>query len=119
MGRELLPLACMNSATLFGSEIVGRSYGGGMLKLEPKEACRLPVPSLAVVAAAADKLRAVRPYASQLMLRRDYDAVVGLVDAVLISCLEGERGFAQMASSCTMMRLRRKRRGGGKRDGNA
>lgn len=90
-----------------------------MLKLEPKEACRLPVPSLAVVAAAADKLRAVRPYASQLMLRRDYDAVVGLVDAVLISCLEGERGFAQMASSCTMMRLRRKRRGGGKRDGNA
>ncbi|CVH75678.1 Modification methylase Eco57IB [Coriobacteriaceae bacterium CHKCI002] len=119
LGRELLPLACMNSATLFGSEIVGRSYGGGMLKLEPKEACRLPVPSLAVVAAAADKLRAVRPYASQLMLRRDYDAVVGLVDAVLISCLEGERGFAQMASSCTMMRLRRKRRGGGKRDGNA
>lgn len=118
-GRELLPLACMNSATLFGSEIVGRSYGGGMLKLEPKEACRLPVPSPNVVADASGRLRAIRPYAMQLMQRRDFDAVVGLVDAALIPCFEGERGFAQMASSCTMMRLRRKRRGGGKRSGDA
>lgn len=117
-GRELLPLACMNSATLFGSEIVGRSYGGGMLKLEPKEACRLPVPSPDVVAEASGRLRAIRPYALQLMQQRDYDAVVGLVDAALISCFEGERGFAQMASSCTMMRLRRKRRGGGKKSGD-
>lgn len=117
IGRELLSLACMNSATLFGAEIVGRSYGGGMLKLEPKEACRLPVPSLGVIVGAADKLRAIKPYALQLMRQRDYDAVVGLVDAVLISLWENECGFAQMASSSTMMRLRRKKRGGGKRHG--
>lgn len=90
-----------------------------MLKLEPKEACRLPVPSPNVVAEASGRLRAIRPYAMQLMQRRDFDAVVGLVDAALIPCFEGERGFAQMASSCTMMRLRRKRRGGGKRSGEA
>ncbi len=35
---ELLPLAFLNSATLFSAEMVGRSYGGGVLKLEPKEA---------------------------------------------------------------------------------
>lgn len=116
-GRELLPLACMNSATLFGSEIVGRSYGGGMLKLEPREARRLPVPSLLLVETVAEKLRAVRPYALQLMARCDYDAVVGLVDAILLSVLDGERGFAQMTSSSTMMRLRRKKRGKGKLNG--
>lgn len=113
LGRELLPLACMNSATFFGSEIVGRAYGGGMLKLEPKEASGLPVPSMEMILESAERLRAIKPYAMQLMRQRDYDAVVGLVDAILVSTLEGERGFAQMASSCTMMRLRRKRRGGG------
>ena len=41
LGMELLPLAFLNSATLFSAEMVGRSYGGGVLKLEPKEAARL------------------------------------------------------------------------------
>ncbi len=34
-----------NSATFAFTEIMGRSYGGGVLELEPREAERLPVPS--------------------------------------------------------------------------
>src|SRR5205085_12055419 len=46
---QLLPLALLNSATLLGTEIVGRSYGGGMLKHEPREIDLLPMPSLDVL----------------------------------------------------------------------
>ncbi|MBI3492572.1 MAG: N-6 DNA methylase, partial [Acidobacteria bacterium] len=49
LAMDLLPLAVLNSVTLLGSELVGRSYGGGMLKLEPREADLLPVPSRALV----------------------------------------------------------------------
>lgn len=41
---EALPLTSLNSLTLLGAEIYGRSYGGGILKMEPREAGLLPVP---------------------------------------------------------------------------
>jgi hypothetical protein len=40
LGRDLLPMATLNSATLLAAEMIGRSYGGGLLKLEPNEAER-------------------------------------------------------------------------------
>lgn len=61
LGQDVLPVAALNTATLLGAEMVGRSYGGGILKLEPKEADVLPVPSHELVVASADKLRALRP----------------------------------------------------------
>ena len=61
IGRELLATACLNSATLLGAEMVGRAYGGGMLKHEPKEADLLPVPSLDTLEAAGDELRHLQP----------------------------------------------------------
>jgi hypothetical protein len=57
-GQDLLPLGSLTSLTLVGAETVGRAYGGGMLKLEPREADRLPVPSPAVLTAAKDRLPA-------------------------------------------------------------
>ena len=41
---ERLCGAMVNSLTFAWSEVVGRSYGGGVLELEPREAEKLPVP---------------------------------------------------------------------------
>jgi adenine-specific DNA methylase len=90
LGRKLLPVAALTSMTLVGAETVGRAYGGGMLKIEPREADRLPVPSPAVVASASDALVAIRP---QLATRLRYGRLVEaakLVDDVL---LVGELGM--------------------------
>jgi len=40
-----ITLSFMNSLTFAFSEVMGRSYGGGVLELEPNEAERLPLPS--------------------------------------------------------------------------
>jgi adenine-specific DNA-methyltransferase len=39
-----LAVAAYNSLTFAFSEVVGRSYGGGVLELEPREARQLPIP---------------------------------------------------------------------------
>lgn len=41
---DCLALSFLNSLTFAFAEILGRSYGGGVLELEPSEAERLPVP---------------------------------------------------------------------------
>jgi hypothetical protein len=83
IAMDLLPMAALNSATLLGAELVGRAYGGGMLKLEPKEADRLPVPSLATVQAAEAGLRALRPQLAKGLRQGDLLDVVDAVDRVL------------------------------------
>lgn len=60
LGRDLLSLASLNSVSLLGAELVGRSYGGGVLKLEPREADRWPMPSPELVESRQAPLRSVR-----------------------------------------------------------
>lgn len=109
--RELFPLACLNSATMLGAELKGRAYGGGILKLEPREASQLPVPSIGSVRRCAHSLREIRPLVEELLQQRDFDGAISLVDAVLMSQLDIEEAvYARFRSSGTLMRARRKAR---------
>lgn len=90
VGRDLLPLASLTSMTLLGAETVGRSYGGGVLKLEPREADVLPVPSPELVTAAASRLKSMRAAIRELLRGGELDRAVGLVDEAL---LVGELGI--------------------------
>jgi adenine-specific DNA methylase len=90
LGRRLLPLASLTSMTLLGAETVGRSYGGGILKIEPREADVLPVPAPEVVAACAEKLAALRPQVSTLLRNSRLTDAAKLVDEVV---LIGELGL--------------------------
>lgn len=88
------PLASLNSMTLLGAETVGRAYGGGMLKLEPREADRLPVPTPAVLEAARSALTPLKPQvAAKLRSKRLLEAAK-LVDDVL---LVGQLGMSRKA----------------------
>ncbi len=84
LGTDLLPLAALNTATLLGGEIVGRSYGGGILKLEPKEADLLPVPSIELLASASSALRTLQPKVVDLLGRGALLEVVELIDQVVL-----------------------------------
>ncbi len=107
----LLPIACLNSATMLSAEVSGRSYGGGILKLEPREAARLAVPAPDVVRQCATSLLRIKDAVEELLHLRDFDAAVALVDEVLLSegCIP-EAELASMRSSATLMRARRKTR---------
>ena len=84
IGMDLLPIAVLNSATLLGAELVGRAYGGGLLKLEPKEAGRLPVPSFEAICEAATGLRHLRPTLARHLRKGNLADVVTAVDKVLL-----------------------------------
>ncbi|TIP06720.1 MAG: SAM-dependent methyltransferase [Mesorhizobium sp.] len=85
IGRDLLPVASLNSVTLLGAEIVGRAYGGGLLKMEPREADKLPLPSLAKVQEVERELRNVKPQLAQALRQGNLAAAVGKVDAILLA----------------------------------
>lgn len=84
LGAYLLPLASLNTMTLLGAETVGRAYGGGMLKLEPREADVLPVPAPALLDAARDRLTALRPQMTTALRDGRLADAARLVDDVLL-----------------------------------
>lgn len=85
LGRELLPLASLNSVTLLHAEMVGRAYGGGILKIEPKEADVWAMPSPALVAERADALRAVKSQVEACLRAGKLQDAVAIVDDVLLT----------------------------------
>lgn len=83
-GTQLLPVGSLNTMTILGAELVGRAYGGGMLKLEPREADLLAVPSPELLERAGPRLRQLRPRVAEALGRSPAAAAL-MVDEVLLS----------------------------------
>lgn len=84
LGGSLLPIASLNTVTLLGAELVGRAYGGGMLKIEPREADHLPIPSPQHVDRLGPELRHLRRPVRDALRCGDLLSAVRLVDQVVL-----------------------------------
>jgi len=86
LGRDLLAMAALNSMTLLGAEVVGRAYGGGMLKLEPREAGLLPVPGPDLLnSPAGNQLRDLRPALTRLLRTGRLVQAIEVIDGVVLT----------------------------------
>lgn len=113
LGRKLLPIAALNSVTALGAEILGRSYGGGVLKVEPREAARLPVPSPRLVHGLDDELQALEVSAGRILRSGKYDALRSRVDSLLFGSRgsEPDSRVAELRATRNTLRTRRHHRG--------
>lgn len=84
LGMDHLPLAAINSMTLLAAETVGRAYGGGMLKLEPREADVLPVPAPALVERFSEELSTLAGLVGPALRGADLTDVAARVDEILL-----------------------------------
>jgi adenine-specific DNA-methyltransferase len=117
VGKANLPIACLNTVTLLGSEIVGRAYGGGLLKHEPREADLLPAPSVGTLSAAHDELQLLKPQLAVIMRQNNLLHAVEMVDAVILEkYLKLDKvQVAQLRKAREMLFNRRRTRGKGSR----
>ena len=95
-----------NSLSLLSSELVGRSYGGGVLKLEPTEAEAVVLPPLL---RGNDRLARV----DECIRRRNLTRALDLVDEVALRCdLQlSSRQVLMLRDAGELLRARRRGRG--------
>jgi hypothetical protein len=86
---NLLPVLFLNSASLLSAELVGRSYGGGILKLEPREAELLLVPSEATAEQAREAVISIASDVDVLLQQGDLDDAVARVDEAFLHGVVG------------------------------
>jgi adenine-specific DNA-methyltransferase len=82
--RAALPLLCLNSVTMLGAELFGRSYGGGILKMEPREAATLPMPNAEALETAWAVIKGQKESLDRQLRKGQWIEVVKLVDQVLL-----------------------------------
>lgn len=87
--RAALPLLCLNSVTMLGAEVHGRSYGGGVLKMEPREAAALPLPGPGALATAWAELKPQKAALERQLKAGLWTEVVKRVDAAVLGTAVG------------------------------
>jgi len=109
LAKAALPLLCLNSVTMLGAEVFGRSYGGGVLKMEPREASVLPMPSADVLEQAWRELKPHKDVLERQLRAGTWTSVVKRVDAALLGSAAklSEHEIAGLLESARSLRLRR------------
>jgi adenine-specific DNA-methyltransferase len=103
-----LAVAFYNSLTLLSAELVGRSYGGGVLKLEPTEAGSLILPP------APESLSERLSEVDELIRKRNLEAALDLVDPIVLGQGLGlsDGDILKLREGGARLRGRRRSRGG-------
>ena len=86
-------MAFYNSATMLSCERTGRSYGGGVLKLEPREADQVLVPSVDLVRKHKSELLALAPHVHKALRHGPMTQIgeaLSVVDKVLLASSEAD-----------------------------
>jgi hypothetical protein len=111
IARSALPLLVLNSATMVGAEVLGRAYGGGILKMEPREAAGLPLPDRDHLRSAWQQLEKCQAKLDQHLRAKEWWSVVAEVDRVLLGDVMGFSGeeVAALQDAAAFMRIRRTR----------
>jgi adenine-specific DNA methylase len=109
--RDALPLLALNSVTMLGAEVFGRSYGGGILKMEPREAASLPVPAVPDLTAAWALIKERRSALDGALRRGDWSFVVAEVDRLLLIDVMrlSPDAVSQLREAAQRLRVRRTR----------
>jgi tRNA1(Val) A37 N6-methylase TrmN6 len=109
IARSALPLVSLNSVSLLGAEVFGRSYGGGILKMEPREAAMLPVPVPADLQAAWELLKSSSTMLDGWLAAGRWTEVVTHVDDVLLRDVMGLEPYQvnQLHAAADALRSRR------------
>jgi adenine-specific DNA-methyltransferase len=106
-----LPLLCLNSVTMLGAEVFGRSYGGGVLKMEPTEAAALPVPGARELGIAYSALQPERARLERDIKAGKWTSVVKRVDEALLQGAFGLSAAESQSLHCATVALREHRMG--------
>ncbi len=112
MPKAALPLLALNSVTMIGAELGGRSYGGGILKMEPREASLLPVPAPEQLGAAWGIIKHERVALDERIRCGSWVNVVDRIDEVLLREVMGvsREDAEQLALAAMALREQRMRR---------
>lgn len=111
---DVLALAALNTVTALSAEVAGRAYGGGVLKMEPREAAQLLVPSVDAVRRHEGVLRELLPPARAALRAGRLSEVRARVDGVLLADRRGER-LAAVREAHAMLSGRRRARSSDRR----
>lgn len=81
---DVVPIAALNSVTALSAETTGRAYGGGVLKMEPREAAALLVPGRDALRRSADRLRKAGPVVRRLLAEGKVVEAQMVVDRIVL-----------------------------------
>jgi adenine-specific DNA-methyltransferase len=104
-----LPLLMLNAATMLGAEIHGRFYGGGILKMEPREASALPLPDPEALIQAWEQLRPEKARLERELAQGRWTGVAKRVDEAVLqhACRLSAAEVARLHAAARSFRRKR------------